>query len=1011
MASLQELLAEEGFEDGQLSSTTPVKFLDMTQDDEPKQLPGYFCRGRKSLEFAEQKPVRCNRRRNSSLALVSERAASMSERLNANKSLESEIRDEPAIDTVAIKAVISILSGYAGRYVKDESFRISIREKCGSCLARKKRNADDEILKSMEMGIDSIEKLVDDSGIKRKERRMKSLRNSIGLLNVVASLNSKKMKNGSTCGITNSYLSACAQLYLSISYKLEKNDRISARHLLQVFCDSPFLARTHLLPDLWEHLFLPHLLHLRVWYTREVEFLSSSDDVEDERKLKCLSKLYNDQLDMGTARFALYYKQWLKVGVEAPSVPDVPLPLKQSHEFSRNVKPQRTHSHRLTRRQSLDSYTTHSSISGNLYQAVFGCQLDRRSMDLECGSRKFGSVDEGNLCSSEENCSSTRIIHDETLRISSRNYCENQKVDLWPKTQKPNYFSLLNCQSVPIQCLVSGNGISSNSQNIPEEIDPDVSDDLGKAISRLCCSNILSECETAIHVITKAWLSSHGGHTIEASVSKAPVIEGMLKVSFASQDDKVLELVISLITEIVVRNGKISQIVLSSDPQLKIFIRLLKRSSVFLKAAILLYHLKPKAKQMISPEWVLLILRVLEFGDQLQTLFTVCCAPRVAAFYMLNQLVFGFDEDKNLENARYMVSLGGLNLLIKRIDVGEFQERTNAAVLTSCCIQADGTCRNYVAENINKASLLELIVLEYQKKSTHALNLLIEFLCLSRRSEINKFLCGVKSRWGGLNAMQVLLIYLQRASLEKRPLFAIILLQLDLLGDCGMCSLYREEALEAIIAALDCQLVSENIQEQVARSLLMLGGHFLSTGEPVTEQWLLQKLGFPEDPDMALHSENTVLGTTTPRDDEEEETENWLRKTALVLLRNGRFLTALSVAIENGIPVLVRAGIVTVSWLSRFLHLVEDGDLQLEACSILMPQMLKSLNFDRALEERVLASSSLLNLIKSSGRLSTLSVLNEELMSLLCNLSQVTWTADELLCFISTHSVSPCLRA
>lgn len=80
-----------------------------------------------------------------------------------------------------------------------------------------------------------------------------------------------------------------------------------------------------------------------------------------------------------------------------------------------------------------------------------------------------------------------------------------------------------------------------------------------------------------------------------------------------------------------------------------------------------------------------------------------------------------------------------------------------------------------------------------------------------------------------------------------------------------MCSLYREEALEAIIAALDCQLVGENIQEQVARSLLMLGGRFLLTGEPVTEQWLLQKLGFPEDPDMALHSENTVLGTTMPR--------------------------------------------------------------------------------------------------------------------------------------------------
>lgn len=80
-----------------------------------------------------------------------------------------------------------------------------------------------------------------------------------------------------------------------------------------------------------------------------------------------------------------------------------------------------------------------------------------------------------------------------------------------------------------------------------------------------------------------------------------------------------------------------------------------------------------------------------------------------------------------------------------------------------------------------------------------------------------------------------------------------------------------------------------------------------------------------------------------------------------------RFLTALSGAIENGIPVLVRAGVVTVSWLSRFLHVVEDGGLRLGACSILMPPMLKSLNFDRALEERVLASSSLLNLVKASG--------------------------------------------
>lgn len=40
------------------------------------------------------------------------------------------------------------------------------------------------------------------------------------------------------------------------------------------------------------------------------------------------------------------------------------------------------------------------------------------------------------------------------------------------------------------------------------------------------------------------------------------------------------------------------------------------------------------------------------------------------------------------------------------------------------------------------------------------------------------------------------------------------------------------------------------------------------------------------------------------------------------------------------------------------------------ACSILVPQLLKSLNFDKDVEERVLASYSLVNLVKSSGMFS-----------------------------------------
>ena len=97
-----------------------------------------------------------------------------------------------------------------------------------------------------------------------------------------------------------------------------------------MFCDSYFLARTYLLPDLWKHLFLPHLLDLKIWYTEELEALSVSNEChgEKEKKMKSLSRVYANKVDTGTALFALYYKQWLKLGADEPPLPIVPLPSK-----------------------------------------------------------------------------------------------------------------------------------------------------------------------------------------------------------------------------------------------------------------------------------------------------------------------------------------------------------------------------------------------------------------------------------------------------------------------------------------------------------------------------------------------------------------------------------------------------------------------------------------------------------------------------------------------------------
>ncbi|AES64714.2 E3 ubiquitin-protein ligase LIN-like protein, putative [Medicago truncatula] len=724
----------------------------------PQPLSSYICNGPKGSSSSSSSQFK--------------RVGSTSERSNP-KSLVSE--DSRMDESSIITAVIGILSGYIGRYVRDDNFRRIIREKCNSFLdrvrTRKRRkdlgDDDDEIFVNIEFCMKKIDKLIEDQGTKKQVTMMKSLRNSIELLTKISSLNSSK-----------SYLSSCAHLYLAIAYKLHKNDRVSSKHLLQVFCYSPNLARTYLLPDLWDHLFLPHLLHLKIWYTSEFEFLSNEFHGEKEKKVKVLNKVYNEKMDSGTYLFAMYYKQWLKVsGASELPLPIVPLPSRPSF--------------RSSRRMSSDSSISNTSINPNLYKEVFGLkQEQQKSTNLRDQTgiltpRKGLEIDK-KMYGDDYRCSSVQKEDRKSFGRSSNQIDKNKA------HQRLDYFQCLSCRFIPTETMSKINYIKS--KNASSSV---LSSDLVEAITTICSSDILTECEFAIRVVTKAWLNSPGDPLIEEALTQSIVVQGILEVLFVSTEDEILELIISILAELITRNDSIRQIILNSDPQLELFVRLLRSTSLFLKASVLLYLSKPMAKQMISSEWVPLILRVLEFGDKLQTLFTVQCSPQVAAFYILDQLLNGFDEDKNLENARQVLSLGGLTLLIKRIDDGEIHEKENSALIISCCLRAEGSCRSYLAENINKSSLLELIVLgRKQNSSGYALSLLFELLHLDRRTKILKFLRGLKDGWSGLNTMHIFFIYLQKAPLEERPLVAVILLMLDLMMCCRKINISRAAYIE-----------------------------------------------------------------------------------------------------------------------------------------------------------------------------------------------------------------------
>ncbi|KAJ1386761.1 Armadillo-type fold [Sesbania bispinosa] len=924
MTSLRELLTEEGFNQTKPSHHSNLNPLRQKHKLSPEtkeitSLPLHICHDRKSLDCSKDKLDKAMiRKGSSSFQPNNERVVSSASEIVNSKSLVSpgSRREGPPMDEVAIRAVIAILSGYIGRYIKDDYFRIMIRDKCNAYLVRRRNGSeseDDEIIVKMKLGMENIDKLVGDQ-VTNKELKIKSLRNSIELLTIVASLNSKTSKEApSTCGIPNSHLSACAQLYLAIVYKLQKNNRVCARHLMQVFCDSPFLARTYLVPDLWEHLFLPHLLHLKIWHAEELETLSASNEChgEKEKKMKSLKRVYDNKVDTGTAMFALYYKQWLKVGANEPPLPIVPLPPRPSH--------------RSSRKRSSDSFILHTSIKPNLYKEVFGPKLELKPTTLSDQNGvltiRWGSGSDENLFGDEYNYTSLQKEDMIYLGRLSRRIDKNH-AELRPVSQRLEYFHCLSCRNIRAENLVNST-CTSNNASFREETTVLSSEFVG-AITTICSSEILRECEFAIRVITKAWLNSHGDPLIEEALTQSSVVEAILEILFASNEDEILELAISVLAELVARNEAIRQIILSSDPQLEIFVRLLRSNSLFLKATVLLYLLKPQAKQMLSPEWVPLVLQVLEFGDKMLTLFTVQCNPQEAAIYFLNQLLTGFDEDQNLENARQVVLLGGLTLLMRRIEEGEVHERNNAALIIYYCIHAEGSCRSFLADNINKTSLLELIVLGNRKFSSGcAFSLLVELLHLDRTTKILNFLRGLKDGWGGLDTMHILFIYLQKAPPEEHPLVAIMLLLLDLMNK------------------------------------------------------------------------------------EEDEGENWRRRVASVLFKSGNksLLSALADSAANGIPSLARASLVTISWMSSYLHLVDDIKLQTMVFSIFTPQLLKSLYYDKDVEARVLASYSLLCLVKNSGFLSVLPSLDKDSLRHLRNLSLVTWTANEFISIISKDSL------
>ncbi|XP_073269897.1 putative E3 ubiquitin-protein ligase LIN-1 isoform X2 [Primulina huaijiensis] len=896
--------------------------------------------------------------------LMNQPESSSKKTFDENKSVKQpkleETLDTPALDEAAVKAVISILSGYIKRFLEDEDFRTYLRHNSFASLnfigLEEDLNTESNVIENLEQAIETVERAAEESA------SVKELKKASLQLSVITGLNSNDLKDGFTSGIPNLKLSACAHLYLSVIYVIQKKDKITAKHILQVFCDSPFQARVALLPDLWDHVFLPNLLHVKLWYDKEARSLADSPVSSN---LNLLDKLYNETLDWGTHQFSKYYKDWLTEGLEAPSLPVIKIP-----SFSVQLMPKGgLHGHT----NSPASYVSpQPMVSKTLYDEVFRCA---HKPGFELG-----------------------IYEEENFEISARNSNspaqEDKQLILYDSLTSTNQDFEPDGESLPVDLYVANETLSENS--------------LGVANPDERCTNSQSYLKNSHPTALQIKFESNVQEQAENHQ------EFRDRPSLASIPNDFVCPLTGLIFE---------------DPVT------LETGQSFEREAIIDWFNKgsttcPVTRKALQfqavPSTNLILKRVIDNwkSDHFQHILVI--VSQVAAnstentfisnddmiICILEQLLVVLSGKERVENAKRVLSLGGLQFLLKRFHSGNTKEKTFILPLFLCCIEADEECRNYLSRNISKSNLLDLLHGEQLKTVTDSVLLLTELICLNRRMHSQIFLEGVNNEELA-NAMDDLLIHLKTCTLEETPVVAVLLLHLNLLSQPQMNNAYRQEAVDALTVALGQSLTDEKVQKKCSRALLVLGGCFSSSAKLMTEDWILKLAGFLNGPDWDIADDEscdisfdgrvTMVDYQIEDSEEEKAREKWLVSLSASLLEDGNkpFLETVSKCLNFGNLDLVRVCLVTVAWLSSSLASLPDTEFQLYAFSALISPLKKCMERGELVEHKILASLCLLNFSKFPECRILLIKIAEEICSCVQNLAEVTWTAKELCTIIS----------
>ncbi|KAJ6681024.1 RING-TYPE E3 UBIQUITIN TRANSFERASE [Salix koriyanagi] len=343
-------------------------------------------------------------------------------------------------------------------------------------------------------------------------------------------------------------------------------------------------------------------------------------------------------------------------------------------------------------------------------------------------------------------------------------------------------------------------------------------------ISSLCTSENLEECEAAVSAVAKSWKESKGDPAVLSYLSEPAIVNGIVEILSASVSRDVLRTSVYVLSELTFLDESVREILTSVDSDFDCLAALFKNGLA--EAVVLIYQLRPAFSQLSAHSFIPSLVQSIQSRIEDLDYFQFAIEPKDAAIAVFEHLLTGGDENSRSDNAFNVICANGIPALVKCLDRVEGKKSIISILL--CCMRADKSYRNSIASTIELSPVLELFHSGNDSVRGLCIDFLSELVQLNRRTFCNQILQIIKDE-GAFSTMHTFLVYLQMAPMEQQPSLATLLLQLDLLAEPRKMSIYREEAVEALIEALHRKDFS-NSQMMALDALVSISARRTSSG-------------------------------------------------------------------------------------------------------------------------------------------------------------------------------------